>query len=58
MNDKIVTDIVKKFTNQGLVLGNFILNYVLRQHPELADSEEVCKLRTQLRELKELEKEL
>lgn len=58
MNDRIINGIVKKFANQGLVLGNFLLNYVLRQHPELADSEEVCKLRAQLRELKELEKEL
>jgi hypothetical protein len=58
MIEKTLEAIVKKFLNQNIVFGNFMLNRILRDHPELADSKEVQELKALLQDLIEQEKHL
>lgn len=58
MNDKLLLKIFGKFVRQSLVMGNWMMNRVLKQHPQLADSPEIVELRTRIRELTDMEKEL
>ena len=58
MREKAVEAIVQKFLRSVIVFGNWFLNWMLREHPELTDHEDVHKICTLLRELIEEEKHL
>jgi hypothetical protein len=58
MMDKALGLIVKKFCNQVLVFANFFLNRILRDHPELADSDEIREIRASICKLREEEEHL
>jgi hypothetical protein len=58
MNDKVFEKIIGKFVRQTIVIGNWSMNRILRDHPELQDSDSARELRRLLRELTEEEKHL